>query len=362
MDSQANVVGLMADPGLSRRTTRSVADDLHHDLSAGDTGPSPWEIDISDETLPLTPDGDIDLMDRAEDLRKRYGWDYVVYLTDLPRYQDQKPLVCEVSDTQGAALVSLTALGALGLRRKTRKLLVALLQSARRGLADTDLGESVRSTVGLASAQQLAPSARDDTIDIVLPGWWSQARLLSGMVRSNRPGSMLPAMSTCITAAVATGAFGIYYGSIWNLADALGPGRHALISVVVIAALSFWLIFRNRLWNRSGVDADPWHSELDNLTTVIMVTTSVLLMYLLVAAILFGVSLAVVDASYLESEIRRPVTLLDYGELSWLSASLGATAGALGSNFDSDEKVRAATFSKRQHERRQRADASGESG
>ena len=55
---------------------------------------------------------------------------------------------------------------------------------------------------------------------------------------------------------------------------------------------------------------------LDNTTTIIMVGTSVALMYLVVAAVLFCIGLAVIDASYLESELQHPVTLVDYVELS----------------------------------------------
>lgn len=350
MSAPSASVGLMVDPGLSRRTALAIADDLRHDLEQHIDAATNWSIDVSDETLPLTADGDIALMDRAAELRERHEWDYIVYLTELPRYQRRKPLLCEVSDAQAAALVSLTSLGALGLRRKTRGVLLAVIETMVGGLDRIDLGEQVRSTVRVRGAKQVNTRTRNDTVDVILTGAGSQMRLLSGMVRSNRPGSMLPAMSAAVTAAVATGAFGIYYGSIWNLSEALSPTRHLMIGAVVMCALSSWLIYRNGLWNRASARMHPWRSGLDNITTIIMVTTSVVLMYLLVATVLFCVSLAVIDASYLEAEIGRTVSLADYAWLSWLSASLGAMAGALGSNFDSNEQIRAATFSKREWE------------
>ena len=58
------------------------------------------------------------------------------------------------------------------------------------------------------------------------------------------------------------------------------------------------------------------------------------------------------DADYLQDQLGRPVTILDYVHLAWLSSCLGAFAGALGSNFDNEESVREATYSLRWHERR----------
>ena len=70
-----------------------------------------------------------------------------------------------------------------------------------------------------------------------------------------------------------------------------------------------------------------------------------------------GHDLTVIEGGYLGSQLGHPVTLLDYGHLSWLAASLGTLAGALGSSFDSDEAVREATYSRRVHQRRKLADS-----
>lgn len=189
------------------------------------------------------------------------------------------------------------------------------------------------------------------------PGRLGRLRLLSGMLRSNRPGSMVPALGGAITAGVAFGSFGIFYSSVWTLADTLHPARMALTSAIVIVLLATWLIIRNGLWNKRRNVVYAWQGGLDNATTVIMVGTSVLLVYILLALGLFGLGLTVIDSSHFESELEHQVSLVDYARTAWLAASLGTLAGALGTNFDSDEKIRAATYSKRQHERRQRTDS-----
>lgn len=358
MGSEAKVVGLMADPGVPRKIAESVVESLQREL-ADRIEDVEWNVDVSEESFSLTPDGDIPLMYRAEDLRSRYEWDYFVYLTELPRHHDTEPLLCEVSIANRALLVSVPALGAHRLMAQTRNLVVALISSTHEGTGQNSLEDSVRSVAKLRSARGDRGDAslgRDDTAYIVMPGWLNRLRLLTGMVRSNRPGRMLPALTTSIAAAAAVGTFGVFYSSMWTLADSLPPARLLLISLLVIAALTFWLIFRNSLWTKRRDAVYAWQGGLDSTTTVIMVGTSVVLMFLVLFAFLLALGLAVVDASQLRSELMHPVSFFNYPKLAWLAACLGTLAGALGSNFDSDDEIRRATYSKRENERRERRD------
>ncbi|MFI7744493.1 hypothetical protein [Kocuria rhizosphaericola] len=354
---QTLTVGVLADAGLPEKVARALTEELPQDLADQAEAGSRvrWEVEVSQETLPLTAEGDIPLMDRAGELRERYGWDYVVYLTDLPRSHDGDPMLCEASASAAAALVSVPALGAGRLARRACKLLTALVLSVRDGTEDYPSTAAVSEALGHQSVRRVDPAGEGDASYIVLPGWLNRLRLLAGMVRSNRPGRLLPALASSVAAAAATGAFGIFYAAIWNLSDALHPGRLAMISVVVTGALTSWLIVHNSLWNRTR-DADVrWRARVDNASTIITVWLSVATMYVVLWSVLFVVGLAVIEAGYLQSQLGHPVNLLDYVHLSWLAASLGTLAGALGSNFDSDDAIREATYSRREHQRRQLA-------
>lgn len=83
----------------------------------------------------------------------------------------------------------------------------------------------------------------------------------------------------------------------------------------------------------------------------------VTLTYLILFFGLLILALVIVDASYLTSQLEHDATLESYLRLSWLAASLGTLAGALGANFDSDDAIRQATYSKRWHERREMFDS-----
>ena len=362
MDPKTLTVGLMADPGVPGRVATSIAAELSRELSDGDTTGTPWDVDVNHDNLPLNSDGEVLLVEHARQLREDQEWDYVIYLTELPRSHAEEPLLGEFSPSARAALISLPVLGMGHLRRRTRKLLRAVVLSALHDAQGCPSEEEVRHALGHGKVRRVPPAGTGDISYVVLPGRLNQLRLLCGMVRSNRPGRMVPALSSSIAAAMATGAFGIFYSSIWSMADALSVLRLLFVTVMVVTALSAWLILHNGLWDPPQQNPEPWRAHLDNAATVITVWLSVALMYAILFAGLFVIGLTVIEAGYLQSQLGHPVNLSDYAHLAWLAASLGTLAGALGSNFDSDEAIREATYSRREHQRRQVTDSYSDSG
>lgn len=245
----------------------------------------------------------------------------------------------------------LPTLGAWGVTARTRALLIPLLASLAGGSDDASAMRAPRGT----STKDTAPGVRY----LIRPGRVNRLRLLAGMVRNNRPGSLLPALSRTIAAGVGTGAFGIFYASIWTMADSLHPARLALISLAVIAALTAWLIIYNGLWARDHDFDGPRSRWLDNAATVITVGLSVAAMYAMLYLLLLGAAFTVITSEYLAGQLERPVTAVDYLRLTWLAASLGTAGGAIGSNFDSDRAIAEATYGRREYERRQLAKDEG---
>ena len=329
-------VGLMADPGVPRRVAVAIADDLADDLSRELGGR--WRVEVDQETLPLGPDGEIRLTEHAPRLLQEHDWDFVLYLTDLATRSDGDPLLYDVSGSTTAALVCIPVFGIVGVRSKVRKLALKLV---RAGTHQSGLG---------------AP-ATDDLPPEHCRGFVNKARLLTGMVRNNRPTRMMTALTGVVAAGAGTGAFGICYGSIASLSVALHPLRLLLISVMGVLTLVVWLILRNGLWTRPDDGLTASNRRMDNAATVLTVGTGVGIMYLGLLAAMFVLAITVMDAGYLETQLERPVSILDYVHLAWLSSCLGAFAGALGSNFDNEDAVREATYSLRWHERRKMFDS-----
>lgn len=353
MNTEVSKIGLMADPGLPMRIAKKLVGNLGDQLSAGT--PNRWDVEVATERLPMDSEGDIPLFRHAPRLREAYNWDYLVYLTDLPLISDHEILLCKASAEAQTAMVSLPSVGATRATKRVQAIVVSLIIAARTAFQSEPPELRVQQIMGHGVTYH--QTGRDDTsIRIYLSGFRHRFGLLAGTIKSNRPTRLLAALTNSIALGLATGAFGIFYGSVWDLAEALSPLRLFLISVTVSALMGFWLILKNDLWAKAGDGGIRWQSRMENIATIVTIGIGVALLYLVLYSVLFLLSLTVIERGYLAEELGHSVALTDYFSLSWLSASLGTLAGALGSNFNDPDTIREATYSKRVYQRRKLAD------
>lgn len=355
--TQMTRIGILADEGRPSSDVSRIVEELLDDPRYGtsDDGtriltgswPNVGEIEVRVETVPMSPDGDVMLSDSADRILQVRGWDRFIYVTDLPLTAWDRPVVSQRASDSAAVLISLPAFGVFGVTRRLRRELVSLIEEdeavtgVRRG--GTELAGEGADEVGLETR--------------VLDHRGRSLRMILGMVRGNQPGRLLPVLSSSLAAMVATGGFGIFYGSIWKLAEEMSFLRLALISMFAIVSFTAWLIIHNRLWQRSHTQESRWRERIDNLATIGTIGMTGLILYALVLGVLFASSVVVIPAGYLEAELERDVGMVTYLSIATLSASLGAMAGALGSNFDRDVEIRSATYNLREYERRLQSDA-----
>jgi hypothetical protein len=95
-------------------------------------------------------------------------------------------------------------------------------------------------------------------------------------------------------------------------------------------------------------------SRLYNGSTLLTLTAGVLICY----AALYLVNLAwayfVVDPAVMGGYLQNPIGHGDLFVLAWFVASAATVGGGLGSGLESDEAIRAAAYSKREQDRRDR--------
>lgn len=345
-------IGIVADRGqpakdvavaLRRLRNRGVVNSAGDD----DAPEGSVEVDVVTGTIPMTEDGDVELNRYAPTLRASRGWDKLIYVTDLPVTALNRPVLSQYSDN-GDILLSTPSYGMFRARYRIGRELESLLAGEGPVYGTERVGESEGAAADDDGGDPALARVR------VLDTWGRTPRLVGGMLRANQPGSLLPVMTGSLAAMAATGGFGVFYGSIWNLSEAVGVWRLLLLSLGAIVVLSAWLILRNRLWVRRGTQQSRWRENLDNIVTVLTISVTVLIMFVLAAVGMMLLSVLVVPLDYLREQIEGEATWSSYLRIGWLAASLGTFAGAVGSNFDRQVEIRSATYTRREYERRRK--------
>lgn len=350
--SSARTVGLIADPGLPTLLARKVGLKLVRLLSTSLDSNVRWRVELNQQSLPLNSDGEVEINSHSEEIRTNAGWDYLVYLTDLPKYANGEPMISSTNRRYASAMIAVPALGVVRKNRLRRTILQVI--GELHGFDDSrNLGRGpVARATAVVSPVRVHPSEEGENEYETVKGPGGRIQLLAGMVWSNRPWLIVPRLSTAMAAATATGAFGVFYTSIWSMADYLSPPRLALISVLSVTMMSFWLVAHNGLWERPIGDRIKERRVAYNLATVLTIVFAVGVMYVGLFVVIFAGGFLIIDAQFLSSILKHGASGVSYLNIAWLSASLGTIAGALGSGIDDEEKVRRATFSARENERR----------
>lgn len=312
-----------------------------------------WHLETVQEDLLPPPVDDSAIVRAARERLLDRGWDLVLCLTDLPLRVARRPVVAHASPVHGVAVLSVPALGTIGVRRRARDAALRLIEAL--------LGEG--ESTGLAPAKALARTQRltrrlselvsDDTADggegirftaRVLTG---HLRLLTGMIRANRPWRLAARLSRALTAAGAAGVFALVTSDVWRLADTYGWLRLLAVAIGAVAAVSATLIIGAGLWEHVRRPQMRQQVVLFNLATTATVLIGVLALYAAIFVLALPVTLLLVPRGLLASALGHPVYVSDYVELAWLISSLASFGGALGAGLETDEAVRQAAYTYR---------------
>ncbi len=330
---------LLADPGGPARRAEAIREDLAARLS--DVLGTQVRVDVRAAALRLTPEYELD-MDVAEELAERTEPAHAtIFLTEIPRHTRGHPLVAEIFTGPSIGVVSLPAFGAWARRRRLITTLTSTVVHMLGGSQARDTGPVYRWNSWRYEAEEQVYLLHAHTIT-------GGPRMALGMIMSNEPWNAVPKLSGALAAAAATGAFGIFYQSIWQMADYLSTARLLFIGLLSIVLVVGWLIFGHRLWDKPRRETLAAVTVLYNLSTVVTLLVGVALLYAILFILILLSSLVVIDIQFMSDVLGSQATWDDYVELAWLSAALGLFAGALGATFDSDTDLRMLTHGQRE--------------
>lgn len=268
---------------------------------------------------------------RLTEQAHRHRWDLAIGLTELPlRDEEGHYLLVQTDPQRRAAVLSLPALGGLRMHARARHTTRELI---------TDMAE---------------PTSPGDTVSRSTNS--SRGRLLFGMVIANRPWRLVPGLKSALVAALTTSIIATTNSTVWLLAGSLSSWRLTVATIVSIALVVGWLIIDGELWDRPEQDSAEARerSRLYNTSTLVTLTVGVSICYLALYLLNLLWGLFVLDPDVIGNYLRVSFGYSDLFVLAWFVASAATVGGALGSGFESDEAIRAATYSKREEERRNR--------
>ena len=191
---------------------------------------------------------------------------------------------------------------------------------------------------------------------VALPRLMGRWRLLGGMVFANRPRLLVPGLKSALVAALATGAVATINSTVWLLAGSLSWWRLLIASLLSVALVVGWLVIDGELWDRPEDDSAEARerSRLYNTSTLLTLTAGVVICYAALNVINLAWALFVLDSAVMDALHQASFGYGDFFVLAWFVASAATVGGGLGSGLESDEAIRAAAYSKREEERRNR--------
>jgi hypothetical protein len=292
-----------------------------------------WSVEVVEAHPADAAAGPTELIENVRRRLLERGWHLAIGLTDLPLRDGPTPVLSHVSASHRVGLISLPALGAV---QRDERLLHAVVDIVQLLIQD----ERGRDELSVP----VAGAARAGTMRFTARVVRGNLRVLTGMIRANRPTRVMARLSRSATAALGTGTYALTSANLWTVADRSSWTRLATVGALAMAIVLVTLVIAHDLWERAD---DPLARErvvLFNAVTVITLAIGIATLYL---ALFVGMSLAggvILPPAAIEQQLDHSVGVETYLRIAWLVASVAALGGAFGSLLESHEAVRAAAY------------------
>ncbi len=338
-DDSRRKIAIYSDPGRTSLIMRKILDEPNRDWARHSA------VAHEQALIPLRTDGTLDL-DQALQWARNSEADITIVVTEVPRTAGRRSKTTELHFAEKLAVISLPALGPIGCRGGLR---VQINGAVRALIYDT--AEEARTKGGLLNEVRDQQGHETVYVNPRLPVP-SRVWMLMGMVVANEPLWSMPKLSGVFAAAVATGAFGVFFSTIWEMSNALPWWRLMLASLISVAAVVTWLIVSNRLWDRPADLGGRREAMLYNISTIVSLVVSVATLYAILFFTILAMGLMLIDPDFLAATVENADgEFRNYVDIAWMAASMGTVAGAFGSNFDDNVVVRNLTQGSREAQR-----------
>ena len=336
---------IRADVSVPVQEEGTLAAGLEEELTAAYPGLS-WRVHVGRGDLGDSEDDDsLDLLESARDHMLDQDWDLAVGVCQEPLRQGRHTLTAQVSPAHSAGVVSLDLAG-VGLAAAVRDVVARIL-----GL-DPDEGDPSPQQLRAAmdAARQLATDVEDRGAESGGLFVWrvgsSNARLLLGTIRANRPWLLAASLSRSLSAALATGALTLITTDLWLLSAEYNGLQMVLVGGVAVLSVTVSLVVGANLWERPRRRVEREPVAVFNIAMVASVLIGVLVLHVGLFVTALAGALLLVDPDVFAEVTGDPAHFPQYLKLAWFVGGLATIGSALGAGLEEDDDVRAAIFTR----------------
>jgi hypothetical protein len=379
MSKSTKQIGLITAPGYPNELGEKLNKQLPDLLSYYVEDRYDWEVQYIVDPLTGVTEESNEVLKATMEKKSEKEWDFAVCLTDLPLFKGKRPIIAEAYEEGNVALISLPGLGSTPMFKRVRESILQLVNEMYYGSSDVDRkrakeriqskddeqydelkNKSIKKLFGkrvfeiFSSIQRETPDGDESNIDVrftVKSQFSGALRLLTGMVRANRPWAMFPAFMKVIIFAFTTGTYALVFPTLWMLSDDYGIWRMFMLSVASIFAMVWWIILAHKLWEKPNEERADYLRKLYNVATILTLVFTVTLYYFLLFLLFSVAVIAIIPMGMLESQISGDVGYVNYFYIAWTATSISTIIGALGSALEKEDVVLSSTYGHRQQQR-----------
>lgn len=304
-----------------------------------------WDVSLLHEELGDPDDDALDLLELTRDRMLDEDWDLAVAVTDHPLMQGHHARGEQVSPVHAAGVV------ALGMGEGSAEESVARVVGWILGLDPTapdpsaqDRADAVRWARQLADDVETRAGESDAAYTARVAG--SNARMILGTVRANRPWTVALTLTRSMSTALATGALTLITTDLWLLSAEYSGLQMALLGALAVGAVTLSLMVGAHLWERPRRAGEREQVTVFNIATLLTVLLGVLVLHLLLMLAALAGALVLVDPDVFAEVTGEPATWVQYLKLAWFVGGLATIGSALGAGLEDDDDVRDAVFTR----------------
>ena len=295
-DLEKRTVGLDVAPGVTERLAESLMEELPDMLSEQYNNEKEWTFDLVTDPLTGFAESVDEIFKKVADYHDKRQWDYVISITDLPMFADHQVMALDINMYNGAAIFSYPAFGWRPVKNRFKQAILSIIQElheAEHESRNYDDNNNIETSV-----KKQFPLSKIDKTQVYLEETESyhlrylsssrsrgMFRLVSGMTFANNPLNMMASLSNIVAIAFTTGAFGLVFTTMWQMANNFSMWRLFGISIIAIIGMLIWIMMSHDLWESVKSSKNKRITWLYNATTIMTLIIAIIIYYIILTII-----------------------------------------------------------------------------